>query len=234
MISSLKTINIEIILAIDLKKGRVVKAFAGFRLNYKPLKIGNFDLSDPIILIQKTLEKFKLNKVYIADLDAINNLETNNLLIFRILKKFPEIDFLIDSGFDYPISINNFKQTLKKKKISNFIIVLGTEKIKKYNLKVFGYKNRIYMSLDTFNDNEKSTGFLKKSKFKPDIILMFLRNVGGRGIRFNEVKRIIKDLPKFKFHYAGGVRYSRDLRLLQNVGVESVIVSTLVHKYLGS
>ena len=117
MISSLKTINIEIILAIDLKKGSVVKAFAGFRLNYNPLKIGNFDLSDPIILIQKTLEKFKLNKIYIADLDAINNLNTNNLLIFKILKKFPDIDFLIDAGFDYPSSINNFKQTLKKKKI---------------------------------------------------------------------------------------------------------------------
>ena len=80
------------------------------------------DLSDPIILIQKTLEKFKLNKVYIADLDAINNLDTNNLLIFKILKKFPEIDFLIDSGFDYPISINNFKKTLKKKKLVIFIL----------------------------------------------------------------------------------------------------------------
>ena len=131
MISSLKTINIEIILAIDLKKGKVVRAFAGFRLNYKPLKIGNLDLSDPITLIKKTLEKFKLSKVYIADLDAINNLSSNNMLIFKILKQFPRIDFLIDSGFDYPISINNFKNKLKKEKISNFCIVLGTEKIKK-------------------------------------------------------------------------------------------------------
>ena len=116
MISSLKPINIDIILAIDLKKGKVVRAFAGFRLNYKPLKLGNLDLSDPIVLIKKTLEKFKLSKVYIADLDAIKNLHSNNLLIFKILKKFPEIDFLIDSGFDYPISIHNFKKTLKKKK----------------------------------------------------------------------------------------------------------------------
>ena len=234
MISSLKTINIEIILAIDLKKGRVVRAFAGFRLNYKPLKIGNLDLSDPITLIQKTLKKFKLNKVYIADLDAIKNLNANDLLIFKILKKFPEIDFLIDSGFDYPISVNNFKKKLKKKNISNFYIVLGTEKIKKYNLRVFGYKNRIYVSLDIFNDNDKSTALLKNLKFKPDVILMFLRNVGGRGIRFNEVKRIIRGLPNFNFHYAGGVRYFRDLRLLRNVGVESAIVSTLVHKHLGS
>ena len=234
MISSLKTINIEIILAIDLKKGRVVKAFAGFRLNYKPLKIGNSDLSNPITLIQKTLEKFKLNKVYIADLDAINNLDANNLLIFKILKKFPNINFLIDSGFDYPISIYNFKRALIKNKIRNFCIVLGTEKMKKYNLRVFGYKSRIYISLDIFNNNDKSTDFLKKSRFKPDVILMFLRNVGGRGIRFKEVKKIIKGLPNFNFHYAGGVRYFRDLKLLRNVGVESVIVSTLVHKHLNS
>ena len=37
--------------------------------------------------------------------------------------------------------------------LHNFIIVLGTEKIKKYNLKVFGYKNRIFLSLDIYNDN---------------------------------------------------------------------------------
>ena len=47
---------------------------------------------------------------------------------------------------------------------------------------------------------------------------MFLRNVGGRGIRFNEVKRIIKDLPNFNFHYAGGVRYFRDLRITKERG----------------
>ena len=234
MISSLKNINIEIILAIDLKKGRVVRAFAGFRLNYKPLKIGNLDLSDPVILIHKTLEKFNLKKVYIADLDAIKKVGSNNLLIFKTLKKFPEINFLIDSGFDYPISIDNFKKTLRKKKLRNFCIVLGTEKMKKYNLRAFGYKSHIYLSLDILNENDKSTNFLKKSKFKPDVILMFLRNVGGRGIRFNEVKKIVRELPNFNFHYAGGVRYFRDLKLLRNVGVESAIVSTLVHKHLGS
>jgi phosphoribosylformimino-5-aminoimidazole carboxamide ribonucleotide (ProFAR) isomerase len=63
---------------------------------------------------------------------------------------------------------------------------------------------------------------------------IFLRNVGGRGIRFDEVKRIIKGLPNFNFHYAGGVKNFRDLKLLKNVGVESVIVSTLVHKHLSS
>ena len=63
---------------------------------------------------------------------------------------------------------------------------------------------------------------------------MFLRNVGGRGIRIKNVRAIKKRLPGFKLLYAGGVKYFRDIKTLKNVGVESVIVSTLVHKYLGS
>ena len=41
----------DTILAIDIKKGKVVKAFAGFRMNYKPLKINSVDFSDPIKFI---------------------------------------------------------------------------------------------------------------------------------------------------------------------------------------
>ena len=73
----------------------------------------------------------------------------------------------------------------------------------------------------------------KNSRFKADIILMFLRNVGGRGICLKNVKAIKKRLPGFNFIYAGGVKYFRDIKTLKNAGVESVIVSTLVHKHLG-
>ena len=37
----------DIISAIDLRHGKVVKAFAGFRINYKPLIINKKDYSDP-------------------------------------------------------------------------------------------------------------------------------------------------------------------------------------------
>ena len=61
----------SIILAIDLKNGRVVKAFAGLRINYRPLVINSIDYSDPIFLIREISKKLKLKQIYIADLDAI-------------------------------------------------------------------------------------------------------------------------------------------------------------------
>ena len=33
--------------------------------------------------------------------------------------------------------------------------------MKKYNLRCFGYKNQFTISLDIFNNNDKSTDFLK-------------------------------------------------------------------------
>ena len=68
----------QIILAVDIKGGKVVKAFAGLRYNYKPLYINNEDFSDPIKLIEITKKKIDLRNVYIADLDAINRYSCNN------------------------------------------------------------------------------------------------------------------------------------------------------------
>ena len=87
--------------------------------------------------------------------------------------------------------------------------------------------------MDILNNSDRWVDTFKKSRFKADIILMFLRNVGGRGVRIKNVRAIKKRLPGFNLIYAGGVKYLRDIKALQNVGVESVIVSTLVHKHLG-
>ena len=233
MISLFKFIDTDFILAIDLKKGRVVKAFAGFRLNYKPLKIGKLDFSDPYNFIELVLKYFRLTKIYIADLDAIQSFGSNFDLLCKLLKSFPNIDFLIDCGFDYPLTVNNFVKKLDKRKIKNFSVVLGTEKLKKYNLRCFKQKVKVHFSLDILNNSDRWVDTFKKSRFKADIILMFLRNVGGRGVRIKNVRAIKKRLPGFNLIYAGGVKYLRDIKALKNVGVESVIVSTLVHKHLG-
>ena len=60
----------KLILAIDIRKEKVVKAYAGFRLNYKKLLLNNNDFSCPLIFINTVIEKFKINTIYIADLDA--------------------------------------------------------------------------------------------------------------------------------------------------------------------
>ena len=54
----------QIILAVDIIDGKVVKAYAGLRINYKVLKINGVDYSDPIKLInisQNTGGNYKKN-----------------------------------------------------------------------------------------------------------------------------------------------------------------------------
>ena len=71
------------ILAIDLKNGKVVKAFAGLRLNYKPLVLNLMDYSNPLKLIKKVSEELFIFNIYIADLDAIQNIGNNEKKILK-------------------------------------------------------------------------------------------------------------------------------------------------------
>ena len=98
----------ETILAVDLMKGKVVRAFAGFRQNYKPIKGFKGNLDNPCNFIKKVLNYFPLSKIYIADLDSIQNSGSNFSIISKLLTKFQNLTFLIDSGFDYPRSIESF------------------------------------------------------------------------------------------------------------------------------
>ena len=220
----------KVILAIDLKNGKVVKAFAGLRLNYKPLVLNLMDYSNPLKLIKKVSEELFIFNIYIADLDAIQNIGNNEKKILKILKEFPKLKFFIDSGFDYPQSVWKFNRRFYKNKIKNFKLVLGTEKLKRYNLRCFSSSDKFFISLDIKFRDDKWVSILKSSKSKPNLIFMFLKNVGGRGVSFKNLRKLIRKLPGHSYHYAGGVKYPNQLRMLKNLGVESTIVSTLVHK----
>mgnify|MGYP001195027205 FL=1 len=218
------------ILAVDLKKGKVVKAFAGFRLNYKPLIIDSIDFSDPCKLINFVVKEINLRTVYLADLDSINNLLPNMDTIEKILKKFPKINFLIDCGFNYPASINKFYSIFEKKKINNFNIILGTENLKNFNLNNFFLRKNIIISLD-FNGYEKKWFYkIKSLKKQPELIFMFVKKVGGRGIDWRKLKGLITYYRKFNCIIAGGIKYSNQIRMLKNMGFTGVIISNLIHQ----
>ena len=225
----------EVILAVDLKKGKVVRAFAGYRHNYKPIKYTKENLQNPYNFIKKVLNNFQLRKVYIADLDSIQNTGSNFDLISKLLIRFQNLTFLIDSGFDYPISVEIFSKKLKKKRIKNFLPVIGTEKLKNYNFQCFRFLNDCFFSLD-FNGTEKKwIRKIKNNKLKINLIFMFVKNTGGRGVRFKEFKSVLKELNTKNIFYAGGVKYWNQINFLRTQGVKGVLISTLIsNKILGT
>ena len=73
------------------------------------------------------------------------------------------------------MTVNNFVKKLDKKKIKNFSVVLGTEKLKKYNLRCFKQKVKIHFSLDILNNSDRWVDTFKKSRFKESLVIIFFR-----------------------------------------------------------
>ena len=63
----------KLILAIDIRKEKVVKAYAGFRSNYKKLLLNNNDFSCPLFFIKTVIQRLKIHTIYIADLRCFSN-----------------------------------------------------------------------------------------------------------------------------------------------------------------
>ncbi len=218
----------NLILAIDIMNGKVVKAFAGLRFNYKPLVVKNKDFSNPLELILRVKKKINLSRVYIADLNSIMRLGSNNYLIDRILREFPEINFLLDCGFDYPKNVYNFHTFKRKKKLENYKVVLGTETLKNFRIRTYNSLMTFDISLD-FNGSELAwINKLKSEKLKFGLILMFLNKVGGRGIDYELIRTLVKLFPNRDITVAGGLSSLSQTKQLSRIGVGSVISSTML------
>ncbi len=222
----------SVILAVDIVNGKAVKAYAGIRSNYKPLHIKNEDFSNPIKLIRSFQVKINLKRIYIADLDAIRKIGNNDVIIEKILRTFSELFFWIDAGFDYPKNVYSYHKKKIEKKLNNYELVLGTETIKNFNFKCFEFIKKCKISID-FNGRESIwIRKLGRQKHPMDIILMFVRKVGGRGVDMKFIRNLNKKLSCHRLSLAGGIKTDKEIQLLLKLGFRNVISSTLLHKRL--
>lgn len=221
----------KLILAIDIKNGKVVKAYAGFRLNYKPLVLDKKDFSCPFTLIKKAYHDLKIKNIYLADLDAIEKKSSNKFVIYSLMKLFPKIKFLLDLGFDYPSTIYRLINSFRKKNIKNYYLVVGTETMKNYSIENFIIEKKIFFSID-FNGYEKN--WIKKMYRKKNlnIILMFIKRTGGRGVDYVTIKKVNKLLKLHNCIVAGGIKHLRDFKRLSTLGITGAISSNYIHKVI--
>ena len=222
----------KLILAIDIRKEKVVKAYAGFRSNYKKLLLNNNDFSCPLFLINTVIKKFKINTIYIADLDALAMLKDNKKLIKKIFFSFPNINFLLDAGFNYPIVIYNYNKYLENHKLKNYSFVLGTESIKNYRIKDLLQKKNFFFSIDFNGSENKWIEKFFQEKAKLNLIFMFVKRTGGRGINYSVLKKFKNLVYQNNCFLAGGVKNKRDIKKLRYFGFKGVLVSNMIHKEL--
>ena len=96
----------DIIPVIDILNNHVVKALKGNRQCYAPISTKLYNSTEPREIIYQIVAKYSPKIIYIADLNAIIENKVNHQFFQFIFKKYPNIDFWVDSSVSNIIKLN--------------------------------------------------------------------------------------------------------------------------------
>ncbi len=216
----------QIIPVLDIKNGHVVLAQQGHRKDYMPLQTPLCTSSQPNDVIEAYLTLWSFSRFYLADLDALMGIGNNQATISILLKNYPELCFIIDSGevnrhylSSYPLQ---------------YTPVIGTESVDLQTLKIIHQQtNNFILSLD-FSKDDQTMGdpvlYNTPSLWSKEIIIMTLGLVGKKtGPDLTKLAYYHQLYPQHHFIAAGGIRHQQDLQLLKKAGIHQVLIASALH-----
>ncbi len=207
----------DLILALDLMKGRVVHGAGGERATYRPLLLPAVPNSDPRELVSALSPKF----VYIADLDRIMGAGDHDGAIracTRIVSR-SYVDRGIRSPADYL-------------EAGNLVNVVGTETggpdLGGYPGGVLSVDVRGGKVIPGGQDPMEILSLAGGWSFEGCIFLNLGRVGTGSGLPAD--LEVIRSACGKRLFYGGGVGSVEDLERLRDAGFDGVIVGTGVHR----
>jgi len=215
----------RIIPVIDLKGGVVVRAVAGRRDEYRPIRSRLVDSPDPRHVAQRLLAATGSSELYVADLDAItsgNSVETRVREFLTVVG----VTVLFDGGFRSHPSDSDFPPPVRP--------VIASE--------TFGRptpaRSRWAFSID-LNDGaavgnvgspRSLAGDAVAAGFRTLIVLDLARVGTGDGPgTLALLGEIRKRFPDLELIAGGGIRGEDDLARLTDAGADAVLVATALH-----
>ncbi len=208
----------DLILAVDLKKGEVVHGVSGNRDQYKPLDWGVATSTEPVAFVAALRPKY----LYIADLDRIERTGSHDDIIRKISPLVKRC--YLDRGVRTPAEYLTGK---------NIVTIIGTETAGD----ILGRYRNGYLSIDVKNGKVIPSGrtpvdmLIEAHRLGFDgCIILSLGAVGTqKGIEPEPVLRSMRSAFPGILLYGGGVASVEDLRTLERAGFDGAIVATAVH-----
>ena len=139
----------NIIPAIDIKKGKVVKAIQGNRTSYNPIDLVTSYSSNPITFIKTLIITFKPSTIYIADLDLIDGDGNNIDIICKIAHMYRNKIFWVDVG----------AKKIKRLNKRNITPILCSESCE--DIKVINYVYKDYIHSYDYRNRFLGTHYFK-------------------------------------------------------------------------
>ena len=198
----------------------------GERQHYQPIQSLLTSASNPLDIVAALLAVYPFQQLYIADLNAIQQLHDNFYHIRAISQQFPQLKLWIDAGVN--------------KKLEQFMlhsnVILGSENfsdIESYLSLKKSLPDNFVLSLDFMpNGFHGPAELLSNVEYWPqEVIVMSLANVGASlGVNEKMLNEIIPFACDKNVYAAGGVRGLEDLTMLKNIGAHGALIATALHQ----
>jgi len=218
----------DIIFAMDIRSGVVVKGYKGDREQYEPIERHSkiCTTSDPLNVINA----IKPRRTYVADLDRILGSGSNSLIIKRLSARTKT---LIDIG------IRRFDDVQEAERIGD-IAIIGTETGQLDVIRA-AQSMRVDVSIDIKEGRAISSDpalsgdplqiIEKMNLYKISELLVLNMNLVGtkHGVDFEFIEQAI-DVSGHPIVVAGGVKNTEELDMLEDLGAAGAILSTAIHE----
>jgi phosphoribosylformimino-5-aminoimidazole carboxamide ribotide isomerase len=217
----------DIIPVIDLMQGQVVHARRGERKHYAPVQSALCSSSEALDIVGALLDLHPFDRIYIADIDAIQRRGHHRNLIAQIRARHPQLEIWLDAG------IAHAREWLQWKSLETNCVI-GSESVGS----VDDYRELrdrcaalAVLSLDFAVQGYRGPqALLQDPQLWPDkVIAMTLAQVGSdAGPDRRQLARIMA-AAHGKVFAAGGVRNMHDLHQLAAMGVSGALVASALH-----
>ena len=227
----------RVIPVIDLKSGAAVHAVRGEREGYRPLRSEIVAGSDPVEVARAVRDRFGLDELYVADLDAIAGGVPHREVLAALAC---EAQVMVDAGASEAAGV---RQLLE---LGAARVVIGTETLAGgaalERLRVELPDAPLVLSLDLRADRVLSrdadlaglSAAEVLARLAPagmrEVIVLDLARVGsGAGPDVALLRDLRARFPELELLAGGGVRDAADLRALAEAGAAGGLVATAIH-----
>ncbi len=214
---------VDVVPAIDILDGTVVRAVAGRREEYKPLESPYITSADPVDLVMKLSSLFGFRLFYLADLDSIMKTGSNKAIIEKLISQ-TGCHFWLDGGYE---RIGWFSRR------QGMTPVVATETYLGWNENVD--LGEMVLSIDVKGGSLlspypemtiQSAIARARNAHARRFIYLRLDNVGTGDL---DILNLPQPGVSEKWYAGGGVRGLDDLEKLSQAGYSGAIVSTALH-----
>ncbi|MFX1542918.1 MAG: HisA/HisF-related TIM barrel protein [Promethearchaeota archaeon] len=228
----------EIIPVMDIMRGQVVHGIQGRRNEYRPIESSIVDGSNPIDVAIAFKQVFGVDRVYIADLDAIRGIGDNFSLISNIAES-TDLEILLDGGARTANDIDNLLRMGIQQAIVATETLASLEDLVEIQQM---HGDSIIGSLDLMNGKTLSAcqefggkdpltvAYILEEHGIRNLIVLELNLVGtGKGPIHDGLVKICSN-STMRVIAGGGVRNRDDLRELFKIGASAALVATALHR----